>query len=145
MSSSEPASLGRVLCIITGASRGFGRTVATEVSRLVKPGSALVLAARSGEDLRALRTELTESEAGRAGLRIETVVADVGQTEGLDGVVGAAKEAFTEEVDHVILVNNAGELLQQTAHNTNINTAQLSITGDTVQARELSYVKTRGE
>uniref|UniRef100_A0A3Q0RJV3 Sepiapterin reductase n=1 Tax=Amphilophus citrinellus TaxID=61819 RepID=A0A3Q0RJV3_AMPCI len=104
------SDLGRVLCIITGASRGFGRTVAREVSRLVKPGSAIVLAARSGDDLRALRTELTESEAGRAGLRVESVVADVGQTEGLDGIIGAAKEAFTEEVDHVILVNNAASL-----------------------------------
>ncbi|XP_042339138.1 sepiapterin reductase-like, partial [Plectropomus leopardus] len=103
------ADLGRALCIITGASRGFGRTVAREMSRLVKPGSALVLTARSGDELRALQAELTGSEAGRAGLRVESVVADVGQMEGLQSVLQAAKEASPEDVDHLILVNNAGK------------------------------------
>ncbi|KAM9322171.1 sepiapterin reductase a [Pholidichthys leucotaenia] len=110
MSSAESAHLGRVLCIITGASRGFGRTVATEVSRLAQPGSALVLVARSGNDLRALQGELTESEAGKAGLRVESVVADVGEMEGLERVLRASEEVFREEMTHVMLVNNAASL-----------------------------------
>ncbi|KAL4005246.1 hypothetical protein ACER0C_004959 [Sarotherodon galilaeus] len=110
MSSADPASLGRALCIITGASRGFGRAVARELSRLVTPGSGLVLAARSGEDLRAVREELAASEAGRAGLRVESVVADVGRTEGLEAIIRAAKDALIEQVDHVMLVNNAASL-----------------------------------
>lgn len=110
MSSTEAADLGRALCIITGASRGFGRTVAREMSRLVKPGSVLVLTARSGDELRALQAELAESEAGRAGLVVNCVVADVGQMEGLESIVSTAKEAFSEDVDHVILVNNAASL-----------------------------------
>uniref|UniRef100_A0AAQ5ZT03 Sepiapterin reductase n=1 Tax=Amphiprion ocellaris TaxID=80972 RepID=A0AAQ5ZT03_AMPOC len=108
MSSAHSAHLGRVLCIITGASRGFGRTVAREVSGLVKPGSVLVLAARSGDDLRSLQAELTESEAGRAGLRVESVVADMAQMEGIEKVVRSSEEAFSEHIDHLILVNNAG-------------------------------------
>ncbi|XP_049460105.1 sepiapterin reductase a [Epinephelus fuscoguttatus] len=110
MTSTEATDLGRALCIITGASRGFGQTVAREMSRLVKPGSVLVLTARSGDELRALQAELAESEAGRAGLVVKCVVADVGQMEGLEGIVRAAKEAFSEAIDHVILVNNAASL-----------------------------------
>lgn len=99
MSSTERADLGLALCIITGASRGFGRTVAKEVSRLVKPGSVLVLVARSGDDLRALRTELAESEEGRAGLVVECVEADLGQMEGPESVVRASKAALPEVID----------------------------------------------
>lgn len=110
MSSTERADLGLALCIITGASRGFGRTVAKEVSRLVKPGSVLVLVARSGDDLRALRTELAESEEGRAGLVVECVEADLGQMEGPESVVRASKAALPEVIDHLILVNNAASL-----------------------------------
>lgn len=102
--------LGRVLCIITGASRGFGRAVAKEAARLAKPGSVLVLAARSGDDLRALRAELTESEAGGVGLKVETVVADVGQTEALQRIISTSKDAFSEHIDHVMLFNNAASL-----------------------------------
>lgn len=111
MSSTEltRTDLGRALCIITGASRGFGRTVAREMSRLVKPGSALVLAARSADDLRALKVELAESEAGRAGLVVECVVADLGEVGGLESVVRASEEAFSEHMDHIILFNNAGK------------------------------------
>ncbi|XP_034752131.1 sepiapterin reductase a [Etheostoma cragini] len=107
---SSPTDLGRALCIITGASRGFGRTIAREMSRLVKPGSALVLTARSGDDLRALQTELAESEAGKAGLVVDCVVADLGQTEGLESIVKASKDAFSDDIDHVVLVNNGASL-----------------------------------
>ncbi len=111
MSSTEPhgADLGRALCIITGASRGFGRTIARETSRLVKPGSVFVLVARSADELRALQAELAGSEAGRAGLAVECVVADLSQEEGLVSVVRASKQAFTEDMNHILLLNNAGK------------------------------------
>ncbi|XP_033845683.1 sepiapterin reductase a [Periophthalmus magnuspinnatus] len=106
----HPPDLGRALCIITGASRGFGRTIAQELSHVVKPGSAFVLVARSGDDLRTLQAELTDSEAGRAGLRVQYVEADLGLPEGLERVTTAAKEVATDLIDHVLLVNNAGSL-----------------------------------
>lgn len=101
--------LGRALCIITGASRGLGRAIAREMCRLVKPGSVLVLVARSADDLRAVQAELAGSDAGRAGVVVECVVADLGQVEGLEMVVEASKGAFSEEMDHILLVNNAGK------------------------------------
>ncbi|KAL6097243.1 spr [Pungitius sinensis] len=110
MSSTARTDLGRALCIITGASRGFGQAIAREMSRLVKPGSALILTARSVEELRALQAELAESEAGRAGLVVEYVEADLSETGGLESIVAASKEAFSEDMDHVLLVNNAASL-----------------------------------
>ncbi|KAK7895807.1 hypothetical protein WMY93_021132 [Mugilogobius chulae] len=104
------SDLGRALCIITGASRGFGRTIAKEFSRVVRPGSAFVLVARSGGDLRSLQAELTETEAGRAGLQIRCVEADLGLAEGLERVTKAAQEVATDLTEHVLLVNNAGSL-----------------------------------
>ncbi|XP_061836609.1 sepiapterin reductase a isoform X2 [Nerophis lumbriciformis] len=95
--------LGRALCIITGASRGFGRTIAKEVSRVVKPGSVFVLVARSGDDLRALQKEMAESD-----LVVRVVVADLSSMEAVENVTRTAKEAFQEDIQHVILFNNAG-------------------------------------
>ncbi|CAN9504695.1 unnamed protein product [Ophioblennius macclurei] len=110
MSAAESSHLGRALCIITGASRGFGRAVALQLSRRLRPGSVLVLAARSGADLRAVRAELEASEAGRAGLRLHCVVADVGRPEGLEDIVRTSREASDAEIDHLILINNAASL-----------------------------------
>uniref|UniRef100_A0A8D3C023 Sepiapterin reductase n=1 Tax=Scophthalmus maximus TaxID=52904 RepID=A0A8D3C023_SCOMX len=77
--------LGRALCVITGASRGFGRTAARQMSRLLKPSSALVLAARSGDELRALQAELVaDAEAGGGGLLVEVVPADLAQPDALE-------------------------------------------------------------
>ncbi|KAK2818775.1 hypothetical protein Q5P01_024336 [Channa striata] len=108
--SERTTDLGRALCIITGASRGFGRTVARDVARLVEPGSALVLVARSGDELRALQAELVQSEAGRAGLVVECAVADLGDVDGLESVVRTSEKAFAKHMDHVLLVNNAASL-----------------------------------
>ena len=97
--------LGRVLCIITGASRGYGRTLALQVSALVQPGSALVLVARSEERLRELQTEIQDSGAGAGAAG----VADLSKQEGLAHTVRMAKEAGRLDVDHLLLINNAGE------------------------------------
>lgn len=115
MSFSEPirADLGRVLCVITGASKGFGRAVARQLSRLVQPRSALVLVARSADKLRALQAELAASEAGRAGLLVECVVADLGELEAPGSVVRACQQVFTDDMDHILLINNAGKHLLQ--------------------------------
>ncbi|KAK2888641.1 sepiapterin reductase a [Channa argus] len=110
MAATERTDLGCALCIITGASRGFGRTVARDVARLMEPGSAFVLVARSGDELRALQAELGQSEAGKAGLVVECVVADLSDMEGVESVVTTCEEAFSNQIDHVILVNNAASL-----------------------------------
>ena len=108
-SSGTLADLGRALCIVTGASRGFGRAVARHMSELLKPGSALVLAARSGDELRAAAAEVTEAAAGGGGLLVLCVPVDLSLSDGLEELLAAVNNAFTDDMDHVLLVNNAGE------------------------------------
>ncbi|KAG7499552.1 sepiapterin reductase [Solea senegalensis] len=107
MSIAAGTDLGRALCIITGASRGFGQAVARHLSQRVSPGSAFVLAARSGNDLRSVRAELLQEYAG---LLVECVEADLAHAEGQARVISAAKQCFSADMDHVILVNNAASL-----------------------------------
>ncbi|XP_053694240.1 sepiapterin reductase [Sabethes cyaneus] len=47
--------------LVTGASRGIGQRMAIETSRKFKPGSIVVLLARSASGLEATRTEILES------------------------------------------------------------------------------------
>ncbi|KAM8873268.1 sepiapterin reductase a [Synchiropus picturatus] len=107
MQADNNSDLGRALCIITGASRGFGRAAAKTISRVLKPGSALVLAARSAEGLRTLKAELTEADGGKGDLVVCCVAADLALMDGVESVVKAAKETFVEGIEHIILINNA--------------------------------------
>ncbi|KAJ8395594.1 hypothetical protein AAFF_G00030750 [Aldrovandia affinis] len=102
--------LGRALCVITGASRGFGRCLAVQIAGLLKPKSALLLVARSGDKLRELQADLTDSDAGREGLVIRCVTADLGQKEAVEETVRAAKEMCPVGIDRLILINNAASL-----------------------------------
>ncbi|XP_077593510.1 sepiapterin reductase a isoform X1 [Stigmatopora nigra] len=99
------AQLGRVLCIITGASRGLGRAIAKEMAQQVKPKSVFVLVARSGDALRDLETELTESD-----LEVRCLVLDLSSMDAPETVVQTAKEAFSPDIEHVMLFNNAGAI-----------------------------------
>ena len=56
--------LGRTLCVLTGASRGFGRTLAQVLAPLMSPRSVLVLSARNDEALRQLEPA-AHAQAGR--------------------------------------------------------------------------------
>ncbi|XP_066428942.1 sepiapterin reductase [Eleutherodactylus coqui] len=101
--------LGRALCVVTGASRGFGLTVCRELAARVAPGSWLLLVARSEERLR--------QEAGRLmerwpGLGISWVAADLSTKEGVRRTVMAADglKSEREAADTVLIINNAGSL-----------------------------------
>ena len=85
------------VAVITGASRGIGRLLAT---RFAAAGASVVFAARRAEPIRQLEAELT-----RAGHRVAAVAADVGRQEDCERLIATAVERFGT-VD--ILVNNAG-------------------------------------
>lgn len=76
---------------------------------MVKPGSALVLVARSADELRALQAELAGSKAGRVGVVVECVVADLCEVQAPENVVTACQQVFSDDMDHILLINNAGE------------------------------------
>nr|KAF6448976.1 sepiapterin reductase [Rousettus aegyptiacus] len=100
--------LGRVACVLTGASRGFGRTLALLLAPMLSPGSMLVLSARNDEALQQLEAELG---TGQPGLRVVRVPADLGSKAGLQRLLGALRELPRPEgLQRVLLINNAGTL-----------------------------------
>uniref|UniRef100_A0A3B4VG60 Sepiapterin reductase n=1 Tax=Seriola dumerili TaxID=41447 RepID=A0A3B4VG60_SERDU len=74
------------------ASAGLQRR---EMSRLVKPRSVLVLVARTGDDLRFCRRSWPSLRRVERAWWAECVVADLGQTEGVESVVRASKVFLT--------------------------------------------------
>lgn len=101
-------SLGRTVCVLTGASRGFGRALALLLAPLLSPGSVLVLNARNDEALRQLGAELG---AERPGLLVVRVPADLGAQDGLQRLLGALRELPRPEgLQRVLLINNAGKM-----------------------------------
>ncbi|MGH0153835.1 UNVERIFIED_CONTAM: hypothetical protein FKN15_046663 [Acipenser sinensis] len=103
------ADLGKALCIITGASKGFGRSLAQLASPLLRPGSVMVLVARSGDKLREVQSEISGTIPAKDGLEIRCVEADLGRKEGLQEVVRVVSEIEPQAIDHVLLINNACE------------------------------------
>uniref|UniRef100_A0A8V0ZD26 Sepiapterin reductase n=1 Tax=Gallus gallus TaxID=9031 RepID=A0A8V0ZD26_CHICK len=93
-------------CVLTGASRGFGRSLARLLAPRLGPGSLLLLLARSEEALAQLAAELRDS---CPGLRVECVASDLGSEEGLRRAVGAVRELLPGgPPDRLLLINNAG-------------------------------------
>ncbi|OXB75819.1 UNVERIFIED_CONTAM: hypothetical protein H355_009452 [Colinus virginianus] len=95
-------------CVITGASRGFGRSLARLLAPRLGPGSLLLVLARSEEPLVRLAAELRDS---CPGLRVECVAAELSSDEGLRKAVGAVRELLPGGPQgRLLLVNNAGSL-----------------------------------
>lgn len=94
---SDRFSLKGKVAIVTGASRGIGRSIALGFA---EAGASLTLAARSLEDLESLKKEI-ETAGGKA-LVAQT---DVRDRDGLQAMVDATVAEFGK-LD--ILVNNAG-------------------------------------
>ncbi|XP_063166169.1 sepiapterin reductase [Candoia aspera] len=105
----EPAGAwGRTACILTGASRGLGRSLAHLLAPRLPPGSALLLVARSAAALSELEGEL---RAACPALRVQGLPADLASGEGLRRVVEAGRglrEAGPPE--RLLLINNAASL-----------------------------------
>ncbi|XP_067270681.1 sepiapterin reductase b [Pseudorasbora parva] len=108
--SRESRNLGRALCIITGASKGFGRTLALQLSFLLKPRSVLMLVARTADQLNELKEDIVNLNASQKKLEVFCVQADLEEAEGVEKTVQAAKEASSTEMDHLLLINNAASL-----------------------------------
>ncbi|XP_063257314.1 sepiapterin reductase [Prinia subflava] len=103
-------------CVVTGASRGFGRSLARLLAPQLGPGSALLLLARSAEALAELAAELRPGTTGSGTgsgpeLRVQWVAADLGCQEGLRSAGAALRELLQDaSFGRLLLVNNAGSL-----------------------------------
>jgi 3-oxoacyl-[acyl-carrier protein] reductase len=87
--------------IITGASQGLGRAIATH---FVRAGASVLLVARGTELLRQVERELT-GLATRPGQRVHGLPGDVARPEDCAAIVRHAREVLP---GLTILVNNAG-------------------------------------
>jgi uncharacterized protein len=92
-----PAQAGRPLAVVTGASAGIGREFC---ERLAARGYDLIVVARDGGRLEALRQELE----GRLGIAVEVFPADLT----IDTDVSLLAERLTRSPGLALLVNNAG-------------------------------------
>lgn len=66
----------KLVCVITGASRGIGRAIALEVAKRAGAGSTLLLLARNSARLDLVQHEITSKRAGE--VTVLTSVCDVG-------------------------------------------------------------------
>ncbi|KAM3831536.1 sepiapterin reductase [Vipera latastei] len=99
---------GRTACVVTGASRGLGRSLARLLAARLPPGSALLLVARSAGPLGQLEGEL---RAARPGLLVRGLPADLGSEEGLRRAAEAGRELRQAgPLQRLLLLNNAGSL-----------------------------------
>ncbi|NXP41363.1 SPRE reductase, partial [Leiothrix lutea] len=114
-----PGPWAATACVITGASRGFGRSLARLLAPQLGPGSALLLLARSADALAELAAELrsgttgsdTGGDPGSSELRVQCVPADLGCQEGLRKAGAALRELLQDaSFGRLLLVNNAGSL-----------------------------------
>lgn len=101
-----PGRWGTAVCVLTGASRGFGRSLARLLAPRLGEGSVLLLLARSVAPLAELAAEL---RGGGAGLRVECVAADLGCEQGLRRAAAALREVLpAAPAGRLLLINNAG-------------------------------------
>ncbi|KAJ7324422.1 hypothetical protein JRQ81_017442 [Phrynocephalus forsythii] len=112
-SSGEPSGpgLGWVACLVTGASWGFGQSVARLVAARLAPGSLLLLAARSAGAPGELEGEL---RAAYPELRVQALPADLGADEGLQRVAWDTAAALRchhdgAHLQRLLLLNNVGD------------------------------------
>ncbi|XP_063313651.1 sepiapterin reductase [Pelobates fuscus] len=105
---STQGSLGRVICILSGASRGFGRSLALQLCSRFLPGSEMLLLSRSQDAMRWLAGELGQS---CPGVSVHWETADLSTQEGIARAGTAAKELQGHQTaDRLFIINNAGSL-----------------------------------
>ncbi|KAL1768256.1 hypothetical protein HispidOSU_027752 [Sigmodon hispidus] len=104
----EGGGLGLSVCVLTGASRGFGRALAPLLARLLSPGSVFLLSASNDLALRQLQEELGTQQPA---LRVVRAAADLGTEAGVQQLLSAVRELPRPEgLQRLLLINNAGTL-----------------------------------
>ncbi len=104
----------KTFCLVTGASRGIGRTVSIEFSKKVADGSVFLLMARSVAALEETKSAILEATTGR-NISVVTVPVDLEKPNKdtyRNSIESALTQTNTSSVDfqHSILVHNAGSL-----------------------------------
>lgn len=103
----------KTFCLITGASRGIGRTIAIEFSKKVAPGSVFLLVARSTAALEETKASVDSITGGTVTVVTATVDLNNPDKDAYFKLINSAlthTDAKASDFDHSILVHNAGSL-----------------------------------
>lgn len=96
--------------VVTGASRGIGKTMAIEVSKELKAGSVIILMARNKDDLNKTKASI---EANRQDLKVMVYVVNLSKTDAdeLHKLLTHALLQFKEKIssfERAFIIHNAG-------------------------------------
>lgn len=100
----------KTFVIITGASKGIGRTLTEKVAELVAKGSVLLLMSRDESLLQSLRSSIEEK---RADVRVYISAVDLSTTDelSLSNIITLSLESDSpSDFEHAICVHNAASL-----------------------------------
>ncbi|KAL9962637.1 hypothetical protein ACROYT_G031757 [Oculina patagonica] len=101
----------RVCCFISGASRGFGRSVAVALAREFSDSGIeghFILVSRSGDELEETRNRIIQI---CSTAEVHIVIANLGEISILDETLKLAfSKVEPSKVTHALIVNNAGSL-----------------------------------
>lgn len=113
----------KTFCIITGGSRGIGRAIAVTLSAKFGPGSVLVLTGRSATDLNETQRQV---QAAVPGVSVNLITADLAKAETLsDSFSSLTKAVNPSDFQHVLLVNNAGNINDMSRYMRQITTSDV--------------------
>ncbi|XP_067048558.1 sepiapterin reductase-like isoform X1 [Acropora muricata] len=105
------AEVSKTCCVITGASRGFGRATAFALAHAFAESgcnSHFILLSRDEKKLQETRNGIMELDSYA---KVHTVVADLGEMKTLEETVNnALSKVEPNQVSHAILLNNAGSI-----------------------------------
>ena len=100
----------KTFAIVTGSSRGIGRTLVEKISKQIGADSVLLLISRDEKDLDSLQKAI---ETDRPSVRVHVGVTDLSSCDesALNGVVSSALAGESaESFAHALCVHNAGSL-----------------------------------
>eukprot|EP00112_Aurelia_sp_Birch-Aquarium-sp1_P011126 Seg2346.9 transcript_id=Seg2346.9/GoldUCD/mRNA.D3Y31 product="Sepiapterin reductase" protein_id=Seg2346.9/GoldUCD/D3Y31 len=103
---------GKAFCLITGASKGFGRSVAAAFASQCsfKEGSKMVLMSRDEAGLQETKNMVQKANPN---IIVHVVISDLGNMDSLESDISKALNV-TEDFETAVLVNNAGTLADVT-------------------------------
>lgn len=100
----------KTFVIVTGASRGIGRTLAESMAKQFAPGSVLLLISRDEHGLQVLEKEISVN-APKVRVHLGVTDLSICNETALNDLVSAALTGDTaESFEHAVCIHNAGSL-----------------------------------